>query len=451
MVSVRENGNRAMFVPGQTSAFRAVGSWSRSSLFVARMALPQFLNPTNPFSTADRRIVFLLGIVAFIAGYGGAQMAHTLPFARLSLGLTEGNMSVVFAIVRAVSLTAVGFSIAADRKGRKDPLIIAFGLMSLGSLLTAFVPTTVAYVIAQSVVRVAVVAIAAIGMVLLAEELSPGIRGYGMGLYGLAGSLGVGTGLLLLPIAERADSAWRILFALAGLGLLAIPMLMRYLPESRAYRPGKPISFVSALRMGLGRHFWPIAGVSFFVSAFSAPAFDFVLERLINDLAWEASAARFLLIAASGLGALGLLIGGRMADRSGRRPTALVALVLGLVGGVGFYLLNSGWFLAASIFVATMGATMLTPALGAMRAELFPTRVRATSAAWVTNVAILGSISGFLVGGILIDRIGLPKTVASLGAGLLISMALILTRPETKGMDLVRARRSGTRTTTTGQ
>jgi MFS family permease len=414
------------------------------------MSLPQFLNPTIPFSASDRRIVFLLGVVAFIAGYSGAQMAHTLPYARLSLGLTEGNMSLVFAIVRAVSLTAVGFSIVADRKGRKDPLIIAFGLMSLGSLLTAFVPATAAYVIAQSVVRVSVVAIAAIGMVLLAEELSPEIRGYGMGLYGLAGSLGVGTGLLLLPIAERADSAWRILFAIAGLGLLAIPMLMRYLPESRAYRPGKPISFIAALRLGLGKHFWPIAGVSFFVSAFSAPAFDFVLERLINDLAWEASAARFLLIAASGLGALGLLIGGRMADKTGRRPTALVALALGLVGGVGFYLLDSGWFLAASIFVATMGATMLTPALGAMRAELFPTRVRATSAAWVTNVAILGSISGFLVGGVLIDRIGLPKTVASLGAGLLISMALILTLPETKGMDLVRARRTGSRTTTTG-
>jgi MFS family permease len=413
------------------------------------MALPRFLNPTNPFSATDRRIVFLLGIVAFIAGYGGAQMAHTLPYARLSLGLTEGNMSVVFAIVRAVSLTAVGFSIVADRTGRKKPLLLAFSLMSLGSLLTAFVPATAAYVIAQSVVRVAVVAIAALGMVLLAEEVSPSIRAYGMGLYGLAGSLGVGTGLLLLPIAERADSAWRILFALAGLGLLAVPMLLRFLPESRAYRPGKPIGFISSLRMGLGKHFWPIAGVSFFVAAFSAPAFDFVLERLINDLEWEASAARFLLIAASGLGALGLLIGGRMADRTGRRPTALVALALGLVGGVGFYLLNSGWFLAASIFVATMGATMLTPALGALRAELFPTRVRATSAAWVTNVAILGSISGFLIGGVLIDRIGLPKTVASLGAGLLIAMGLVLMLPETKGMDLVRARRSGSRTTTT--
>ncbi|MEN8112916.1 MAG: MFS transporter [Actinomycetota bacterium] len=413
------------------------------------MALPKFLNPTEPFAPTDRRIVFLLGIVAFIAGYGGAQMAHTLPFARLSLDLTQGNMSMLFAVVRAVSLTGVAFSIVADRRGRKNPLIAAFALLALGSLLTAFVPNIGIYVASQAIVRVAVVAIAALGMVLLAEELSPSVRAYGIGLYGLSGSLGVGTGLLLLPIAERADTGWRILFALTGLGLLALPLLVRFLPESRAYRPGKPISFFAALKMGLGRHFWPLAGVSFFVSAFSAPAFDFVLERLINDLAWESSAARFLLIAASGLGALGLLIGGRLADRVGRRPTAAAAVAIGLVGGLGFYLLDSGWFLAAAIFLATVGATMLTPALGALRAELFPTRVRATSAAWVTNTAILGSITGFLLGGVLIDRIGLPLTIAALGSGLVVSIFLILTLPETKGMDLVRERRNGTSTTTT--
>ncbi|MEN8233552.1 MAG: MFS transporter [Actinomycetota bacterium] len=413
------------------------------------MPLPRILNPTEPFAPTDRRIVFLLGIVAFVAGYGGAQMAHTLPFARLSLELSEGNMSMVFAIVRAVSLIGVAFSIVADRRGRKDPLIAAFALLALGSLMTAFIPSIGVYVASQAIVRVAVVAIAALGMVLLAEELSPNIRAYGMGLYGLSGSLGVGTGLLLLPIAERADTGWRILFALTGLGLLALPLLVRFLPESRAFRPGKPISFFAALKMGLGKHFWPLAGVSFFVAAFSAPAFDFVLERLINDLEWESSAARFLLIAASGLGAMGLLVGGRLADRVGRRPTAAAAVAIGLVGGLGFYLLDSGWFLAAAIFLATVGATMLTPALGALRAELFPTRVRATSAAWVTNTAILGSISGFLLGGVLIDRIGLPLTIAALGTGLLVAIALILTLPETKGMDLVRERQSETRTTTT--
>jgi len=103
-----------------------------------------------------------------------------------------------------------------------------------------------------------------------------------------------------------------------------------------------------------------------------------------------------------------------------------------------------------TIFVATVGATMLTPALGALRAELFPTRVRATSAGWVTNAAILGSIGGFLIGGVLIDRIGLPLTIAVLSVGLLAAVFLVLKLPETKGMDLVRTRRTGARTTTTG-
>jgi MFS family permease len=349
-------------------------------------------------------------------------------------------MSLAFAGVRAASLLGVGFAIVADRRGRRRPLIAAFTLLAAGSLLTAFVPVAAIYVIAQSVVRIGVVAIAGVGLVFLAEELTPGVRGYGIGLYGLAGSLGVGTGLLILPLAERADEAWRVLFALGGLGLLALPLLLRFLPESRAYRQGAPIGFVTALRMGLSKHFWPLAGVSFFVAAFAAPAFDFVLERLISDLGWQAGAARFLLIVTSGLGAIGLLVGGRAADRLGRRPTAVAAMLIGLVGGLGFYLLDSGWFLAASIFLATLGATMLTPALGAMRAELFPTKVRATAAGWVTNVAILGSITGFVVGALLIDRIGLSATVAILGVGVIGAVLLTLRLPETKGMDIVRTR-----------
>ena len=415
-------------------------------LFGPRMALPKFLSPTETFTVSDRRIVFLLGIVAFVAGYAGAQMAHTLPFARLSLGLSEGTMALVFAGVRAASLLGVGFSIVADRAGRKLPLMGAYTLLAAGSLLTAFVPIPAVYIVAQSGVRIGVVAIAGLGMVLLAEELTPGLRGYGMGLYGVAGSLGVGTGLVLLPLAERADEGWRILFALAGLSLLAIPLLLRFLPESRAFRTGPAISFVSALRMGLGKHFWPLAGVSFFIAAFASPAFDFVLERLINDLQWQAGAARFLLIIASGLGTVGLLVGGRAADRIGRRPTTVAAITIGLVGGLGFYLLDSGWFLAASVFLATFGATMLTPALGAMRAELFPTRVRATAAGWVTNVAIVGSITGFVIAGVLIDRVGLPTTIAILGSGVIAAVFLTLQLPETKGMDIVKTRRRESRT-----
>ncbi len=408
-------------------------------------AYGQQIPPKTGITPAARRIIFLTAIIGFVAGYAGSQMSHTLPFARTSLDLTEGQMSSVFAGVRAVSLLGVVLTMIADRSGRRKPLLGAFALVCLASALTAFVPSLPAYALSQSLVRIGVVAIAAISIVLIAEEVPPGSRAFALGLYGLAGSMGVGFGLVLLPVAQGADNAWRILFGLASLGLLAFPILNRYLPESRAFTPAPPFPFRKALGMGLGKHFWPIAGVSFFVAAFSSPAFDFVLERLINDLSWDAGAARFLLIVFSGVGTIGLLVGGRLADRIGRRPTSAAALALGLVGGIGFYLIDSGWFLAASIFVATFGATMLAPSIASQRTELFPTRLRATAGGWITNIGILGSITGFIAGAALIDRYGLTTTVSILGSGLVISIFLVLRLPETKGMDLVRkkAARSG--------
>ncbi|MEN8238504.1 MAG: MFS transporter [Actinomycetota bacterium] len=402
---------------------------------------------SHAFSPADRRALFLMSIIGFITGYAGSQMSHTLPFARLSLELTEGQMSLVFAIVRTASLLGILFAMSADRGGRRKPLLGAFVLVAFGSLATAFIPSVPAFVVSQAVVRIGIVAVAGLSIVYIAEELRAGVRAFGIGVYGLAGSMGVGLGLLLLPLAEVNDNAWRILFGIATLGLLAFPLLNRYLPESKAYVETTPISFVKALGLGLSRHFWPLAGVSFFVAAFSAPAFDFVLERLINDLAWDTGAARFLLIVSSGLGAVGLLVGGRLADTYGRRPVTIAALAIGLAGGVGFYLLDSGWFLAANVFLATFGATMLTPSYGALRAELFPTRVRATAGGWLTNIAIVGSISGFAAGAALIDRVGLPVTIGLLGIGLVVSIGLVIMLPETQGMDLVRKR--GPRTSTT--
>ncbi|NND03227.1 MAG: MFS transporter, partial [Acidimicrobiia bacterium] len=330
----------------------------------------------SSFTRNDRRALFLMSLVAFFAGLSGTSISHTLPFARESLGLSEGDMFRIFAITRAVSLLGIAFAIKADRDGRRAPFIAAFIMLIVGNAATAFLPGTLAFTVTQSITRIGVVAVAALAIVVLAEELTPAVRAYGMGIYALAGSLGAGLGLILLPIAERSEGSWRILFGISALGLLALPLLNQFLEESRAFRKFETnVTFTRALSAGLAKHFWPLAGIAFFVAAFSSPAFDFVFERLINDLAWEAGPARFLLIVFSGLGALGLLFGGRMADSMGRRQTTAVALVLGGVGGIGFYTLGSGWLLAPSILLASFGASMLVPAFAAHRSELFPTRV----------------------------------------------------------------------------
>lgn len=400
----------------------------------------------SDFSIRDRRILTLMIFVALVAGYGGSQLSHTLPFARKALGLTEGGMNWVFAVTRLASLVGLLFMLFADRRGRRLPFLVAFGLMPLGNVLSAVAPDPITFTVAQSVTRIAVVAVAGLAIVILAEELSPRVRALGIGMYALAGASGSGIGLALLPIAERSDYSYRALFAFTGIGLLALPILIRFLSESRAFvQYERNVTFRMALQAGLSRHFWPLAAIAFLVAMFASPATAFVMERLVDDLQWETATARFLLMVFSGLGTAGVLIGGRMADRVGRKRTTIMAILTGAVGGVAFYTLDSGWVLAPAVFLATMGLGMLTPAIAAHRSELFPTRVRATAAGWITNIAIGGSITGFVIGAFIVDEVGLPKTISTLAGGLLIAMLLVTRLPETRGMDLVRSRagRSG--------
>ncbi len=390
------------------------------------------------FTLRDRRALFLMSIVAFISGYGASTISHTLPFARNALDLSEGAMFWIFGITRAVSLLGLLFAIAADRTGRRDPFLFAFAILPTGNLLTGLLPNPVMFAVTQSVTRVGVVAVAALAVVILAEELTPELRALGIGIYALAGSMGAGLGLLILPLAESGAERWRLLFGFTALGLLALPLLNRFLLESRAYHPQRAAgNYAEVLSSNSRQFFVRLAGIAFFVAAFASPAFDFVLERLINDLEWTTRSATLLLVFSSGAGTVGLLIGGRLADTIGRRVTTIFAIGLGFIGGVGFYFVTTGPLIAAAVFVGTLGATMLTPSFAAHRSELFPTRIRATAAGMITNVAILGSLTGFIIGALVVDTIGLPSTVAVLGLGLGVAATLVLQLPETRGKDLV--------------
>ncbi len=400
------------------------------------------MTPRQPspgrFTLRDRRAIFLMSLVAFVSGYGASSISHTLPFARTALELSEGSMFWVFGITRAVSLLGLLFAVTADRGGRRGPFLVAFALIPSGNLLTGLLPHPVTFAVTQSLTRIGVVAVAALAIVILAEELTPGRRAFGIGLYALAGSMGAGVGLLILPLADTGDDMWRILFGFTALGLLVLPLLNRFLYESRAFaRHTNAGSLAEVMASGAGPYFLLLAGVAFFIAAFASPAFDFVLERLINDLEWATRDATLMLVVFSGVGTVGLLIGGRMADIVGRRLTTVIAIVLGVAGGVSFYFVETAPLLSAAVFVGTLGATMLTPAVAAHRAELFPTKIRATAAGMITNVAIVGSLFGFVLGATIVDSVGLPRTIGYLGIGLAAAAYMVMRLPETRGRDLV--------------
>lgn len=379
-----------------------------------------------------------MSLVGLVVGYGAAMISSTIPFVRTALDLSEGGMFGVLAVTRALSLLGVAFAFAADREGRREPFLAAFALIPVGNLLTGLFPNPIIFTLTQSVTRIGVVAVAALSIVYLAEQLTPGRRAFGIGVYGVSGAMGGGLALLVLPFADTGDERWRLLFGFTALGVLVLPMLNRFLSESRAFvRTNTRVGYQAVMSSESAGYFWVLAGAAFLIAAFSGPAFDFVLERLITGLEWETRDAAMMLIVFSGLGTVGLLVGGRIADVVGRRATMAVAIVIGLIGGVGFYFATTGVLIAASVFLGTLGATMLTPAFAATRTELFPTRLRATASGLITNTAIIGALLGFGVGRFIVDRIGLSQTILLLSVGLLVALWLVLQLPETKGKDLV--------------
>jgi len=282
---------------------------------------------TNRFTHNDRRITTLMVVVGFVQSFAGSLLVVTLAFSRPDLDLSKGDASWMLAVIRLGSFTAVAYGIWGDRLGRRRPLLVAFVAILLANLATALTSGVLAFTFFQAVTRAASGAVAALAIVYLAEEVSPRIRSFTMGIWGVAGSLAGGLAFLLAPLFELPTERWRWLFGLSMIGLVAFPLLARFLTESRAFhRPAERPSVLAVVTGESGRYFWPLAVAGMAVGAFSGPAVSFASDYFINDLNWSVLSSSLTIISAGALGATGrchrggglLLAAGTIAHRVDR-------------------------------------------------------------------------------------------------------------------------------------
>ncbi|MCA1695979.1 MAG: MFS transporter, partial [Actinobacteria bacterium] len=144
-----------------------------------------------------------------------------------------------------------------------------------------------------------------------------------------------------------------------------------------------------------------------------------------------------------GLGTVGYYVCGRLMERLGRRPTAMIYLV----GGIAFSMLLFQVTSKPVAFVALMLAVFfglgMGPVMSAFATELFPTEIRGQAAAWIRNwFEIAGIFFGPLLVGVLGDHAN--GAIGNIGDTVTLLMVLqipciwILWRymPETKGQEL---------------
>jgi MHS family alpha-ketoglutarate permease-like MFS transporter len=375
------------------------------------------------------------------------------------------------------------FGWIADRRGRKLSMALTVALAAIGSLAIGLSPNYATIGIGASIVLV--LARLAQGLAhggelpsaqtYIAETAPPQRRGLWSTLIYFSGTIGQLAGTLLAALlstwlsrAEMNAFGWRVPFVLGGVfGLYALYMRLRMHetevfvdeavqddPAGAQLRTKKgaiwqtvkehPKLVFQVIGMTVG------ATVLYYAWAISAPAYA------INVLHVDASGALWAGVAAQVVFLVVLPFWGIVSDRIGRKPV-LITSVVGVA--VLSYPLNamlgtSAWslFFAMSIALIFLGGfTAIGPAVFA---EIFPTRIRAVGLAvpYSIAVALFGGTAPYLQ--TYFAGIGMTSTFVWYSVALgLISGLVVLTLPETRGIDLrdksvgAHGRRKSLRTT----
>ena len=146
-----------------------------------------------------------------------------------------------------------------------------------------------------------------------------------------------------------------------------------------------------------------VASVSFLILMFAAPASQFRNDFLRDERGFSAAqVSLFVLLTNTPVG-IGVALGGKWADRRGRRPVGAFAVAGGTALTVLTYA-TTGWSMwSASVFASIIGA-MAAPALGVYSAEMFGTARRGRANGIVSLVGLAGSAAGLLLVGDLSER-----------------------------------------------
>jgi len=380
-----------------------------------------------------------IAVILIVAGYGGGLFTQTVDFVAKSFHATDADLGVALAITRAGTLVGIVGSVLADRRGRRRIMLASIVGVCAASALTALASNLAVFTTLQIFVRGFVQLATVVGCIAITEEAPEGSRAFLLAIAGMAAGAGFALGAGLLPFADLAPWAWRLMFAVAGLGLLALPGLRRRLIETGRYTAmadrAAGASAGELVDAVYGGRFALVAAVIFLLGFFGTPSLQFT-NRYLQDVRGFSGLGIFWLRAVTQAlpSFAAIVVGGRLAESSGRKPIASRSLIVLAIASTAFFLW-SGAGLWLGMLVATIAGAMSGPAITAFNTELFPTEVRGRASAALLVAGVAGSVAGLLLVGYLAEPLGdVGRAVAvTCVVPLVVALFLIPRLPEGRG------------------
>ncbi len=374
------------------------------------------------------------GISTLACGHACVDMAQgavpaLLPFMIHQRGYSYAAASaLVLAMTITSSLIQPAFGHFADR--RSLPWLLPVGVLVAG------VGIALAGVVHGYPVTFATIALAGVGIgayhpeaARYANYVSRTRRASGMSFFSVGGNIGFALGpVLVTPVVLAlglTGTVWLIVPFLVVAVLLALS-----LPHLTSFRPGRaPVQRSASSARGEDQWgpFSLVAGVAAFRSGAYFGLQAFIPAYFIAHFGTSAATANAALSVLLISGAFGTIVGGRLADRVGRRPILvgcmavlppLIALVL-ISGRVG------GFVVMALVGFFTIGNFSITVVLGQ---EFLPRRIGIASGVTLGAAIGVGGVTAALLG-VLADAAGLTTVMVVIAALPLGGLACALALP----------------------
>lgn len=329
---------------------------------------------------------------------------------------------------------AMSFGTLSDKLGRKKTIMICVAIFSGFTFLGAFASSPVEFGILRFLAGLGIGGVMPNVVALMTEYAPKRIRstlvavmfsGYAIG--GMASAL-LGAWLV-------TDYGWKIMFFIAGIPFVALPIIWKFLPESLMFltQKGETAQVVQIVqkispeqnihaetrfvlndviagdeaplralfqqgRMFSTLMFW----VAFFMCLLMVYALGSWLPKLMIQAGYSLGASMLFLFALNIGGMVGAIGGGALADRFHLKP---VLSTMFTVGALALILLGFNspqavlYTLIALAGAATIGSQIL---LYTFVAQFYPTAVRSTGMGWASGIGRIGAIVGPILTGALL-------------------------------------------------
>ena len=397
-----------------------------------------------------RMLLVLLVSAAFFEGYDISILALLLPNIQSTFQVSEAVLGLTRIPIEMGLFAAFFVTRLADRVGRRPILLWSVVGYTVFTAATALSWDIWSFAFFQFASRVFLGAEYAVGITMVVEEFPAHRRGRALGTMLTFNALGtIAVAVLLLGNVQEGPLEWRTFYLVGLVPLIALAFFRRRLQETRRFverkghlhddeadflEPWKPQYRRNLVLVGL---LHMLRSIPLFGST---AWWAFYAER---ERGFSAMDVAIYIGLAYGFGCIGYYVCGRSMERWGRRPTALVYFVGGIVFGMLLFQVSGKALSFVALMLAVFFGLGMAPLMGAFATELFPTRIRGQAAAWVRNWF---EIAGFVLGPALVGVLGDHATGAIGNIGDTVTLLFVLQiptvwlvlkyLPETKGMEL---------------